>query len=355
MSTDAQRSRRRLLPALISLLLLLAMPLSVLASASPTGSAGAGSSANYVIPPSAVTRLAGPDRYGTAAAVSQATFAPNVPVVYIATGQNYPDALAGGPAAIHDGGPILLVLQGSIPAIIASELNRLNPGRIVVLGGPAVVSDGVMSSLGGFTAGAVTRLYGPDRYGTAAAISAATFAPNVPVVYIATGQNFPDALASVPAAGAGNGPILLVRSDSIPAAVATELTRLKPGRIVVLGGPTIVSAGVMGSLGGFTAGAVTRLYGPDRYGTAAAISAATFAPNVPVVYIATGQNYPDALAGGPAAGAGNGPTLLVRSNSIPAVVATELTRLKPHRIVVLGGPAAVSDGVAALLVHYLVP
>ena len=99
MSTDAQRSRRRLLPASISLLLLLAMPLSVLASASPTGSAGAGSSANYVIPPSAVTRLAGPDRYGTAAAVSQATFAPNVPVVYIATGQNYPDALAGGPAA----------------------------------------------------------------------------------------------------------------------------------------------------------------------------------------------------------------------------------------------------------------
>lgn len=123
------------------------MPLSVLASASPTGSPGAGSSANYAIPPSAVTRLSGPDRYGTAAAISQETFAPNVPVVYIATGQNYPDALAGGPAAGAGNGPILLVTQNSIPATIATELTRLKPAKIVILGGSNVVSDGVAALL----------------------------------------------------------------------------------------------------------------------------------------------------------------------------------------------------------------
>ncbi len=357
MSTDATKSglRRRLASASVSLLLVLAMPLGVLASISPAGPAGAASSPNYVIPPSGVTRLSGPDRYGTAAAISQATFAANVPVVYIATGENYPDALTGGPAAAHDGGPILLVPQGSIPAVVAAELNRLKPGRIVVLGGPSVVSAGVMASLGGFTSGTVTRLSGPDRYGTAAAISSTVFAANAPVTYIATGLNYPDALAGGPAAAEGKGPVLLVAQNSIPAAISTELLRLKPGKIFVLGGPSVVSDTVKGLLGTYTAGAVTRLSGPDRYATAAAISAATFAPAVPVAYIATGLNYPDALAGGAAAGAEGAPVLLVATNAIPAVVAAELTRLKPHRIVILGGPSVVSAGVAALLVNYLVP
>ena len=147
LSTDARRPRRRLFAASISLLLLLVMPLSVFASVSPTRSAGVGSSPDYVIPPSAVTRLFGPDRYGTAAAISQATFAANVPVVYIATGQNYPDALAAGPAAGAGNGPVLLVTQSSIPAVVATELTRLKPHRIVILGGPAVVSDGVAALL----------------------------------------------------------------------------------------------------------------------------------------------------------------------------------------------------------------
>ncbi len=92
-------------------------------------------------------------------------------------------------------------------------------------------------------------------------------------------------------------------------------------------------------------GTVTRLFGADRYATAAAISAATYAANATVVYIATGQGYADALAGGAAAGLEKGPLLLVPGTSIPAIVAAELNRLKPARIVVLGGPSVVSDAV----------
>jgi hypothetical protein len=95
----------------------------------------------------------------------------------------------------------------------------------------------------------VTRLAGPDRYATAVEISKATFPNgNVPVVYIATGLNFPDALAGAPAAALGGGPLLLVAPDAIPSVVATELARLKPARIVVLGASGVVSPAVVAAL-----------------------------------------------------------------------------------------------------------
>jgi spore germination protein YaaH len=97
-----------------------------------------------------VTRLAGPDRFATAAAISQAHFGPGVPVVYITNGLNFPDALAGGPAAAVGKGPILPVKADAIPASIAAELVRLNPGRIVVLGGPVMVSNVTAANLQAF-------------------------------------------------------------------------------------------------------------------------------------------------------------------------------------------------------------
>jgi spore germination protein YaaH len=86
----------------------------------------------------------------------------------------------------------------------------------------------------------VTRLAGADRYATAAAVSAATFAAGAPVAYIATGLNFPDALAGAVAAARAGGPLLLVRPDGVPPATAAELKRLKPTRIVILGATGVV-------------------------------------------------------------------------------------------------------------------
>jgi hypothetical protein len=94
-----------------------------------------------------VTRLAGPDRYATAAAVSKAVFAAGVPVAYVATGGNFPDALAAGPAAARQGGPLLLVSHTAVPSATAGELERLKPGRIVLVGGDAAVSSSVATAL----------------------------------------------------------------------------------------------------------------------------------------------------------------------------------------------------------------
>ena len=300
-----------------------------------------------------VDRQSGPDRYATAANISRGTVPSGAPVVYVATGGNFPDALAAAAAAGQLGGPVLLVGTTSIPTVVQNELKRLKPEKIIIAGGTSVVSASVATQLDAFTTGPVLRQSGPDRYATAAQISAATFSPGAHVAYIATGLNFPDALAAAAAAGRLGGPVLLVPGTFIPNVVKNELTRLKPERIIIAGGPSVVSSSVQSQLAGFTTGSVTRQSGADRFATAAAISAATFAPGAPITYVATGSNFPDALAAAAAAARLGGPVLLVGSSSIPPVVQTELNRLKPARIVVAGGTSVVSSGVQTQLAAYL--
>jgi putative cell wall-binding protein len=284
------------------------------------------------------------------AGLSAANYRAGVPVAYLASGQVFPDALAGAPLATRGGGPLLLVRAGDIPAPVAAELGRLHPGRIVILGGPGSVGDGVARAAAAYTGGTVSRLSGADRYAAAAAMSAATFSPGNPLAYVATGQNFPDALAGAAVAARDGAPVLLVRSDAIPAATASELGRLKPGRIVLLGGPGSVSDAVAERLAAYTAGGVTRLAGPDRYAAAAAISAASYPADGPATaYVATGTVFSDSLSASALAGRDGGPLLLVRPDSLPAEVADELRRLNPARVVIVGGPASVSDGVRAAI------
>jgi len=294
-------------------------------------------------------RLSGADRYATAAAVSRTSFGSGVPVAYIATGTSYPDALAGGPAAAKTGGPMLLTMRNELPSATATELGRLRPARIVILGGTSAVSTAVANRLVQYaTTGSVSRLAGSDRYATAARVSLATFSPGVPVVYVATGTSFPDALAGGVAAGRQKGPVLLVSPTGVPGATKAELDRLNPDRIVVLGGTSAVGDAVASALRSYTAGAVTRISGADRYATAVAVSKATTSANGPrTVYLATGASFPDGLAGTPVAARSGGPLLIVPSGGLTNAVAAELRRLNPPRVVILGGPSVVSSAVAA--------
>ena len=107
--------------------------------------------------------------------VSQrASAASSTPVVYVATGENFPDALGAGPAAAIVKGPILLVSLNAIPGETAAELTRLAPDKIIIVGGTAVVSASVESGLAAY-AGTVERIAGANRYDTAAKLSAATY------------------------------------------------------------------------------------------------------------------------------------------------------------------------------------
>jgi len=297
-------------------------------------------------------RLAGADRYETAAAVSAATFGSGVPVAFVATGTDFPDALAGVPAAIRAGGPILLTKPDAIPAATRDELRRLTPHQIIVLGGPAAVSDRVLGALATYTGGTVRRLAGTNRYATAVEISKNAFPSGANVVYLATGENYPDALAAGPVAGLAGGPILLTTPTSLPSVTAAEIRRLSPATVVIMGGEAAVSSTVATAVARLGP-AVSRLAGSHRYATAAAVSRSRFSPGVPVVYVATADGFPDALAGGVAAGMGGGPVLLVNASSIPTSTAGELSRLAPRKIVILGGGGVISTQVAAALAGYV--
>lgn len=101
--------------------------------------------------------------------------------------------------------------------------------------------------------------------------------PTTDTVYVATGENFPDALGAAAAAGALLAPVLLVTPTSVPQPTLDELNRLAPEQIVIVGGTAVISNGVQTTLEGLAfAPTVTRESGTNRYATAAALSAATF-------------------------------------------------------------------------------
>lgn len=303
-----------------------------------------------VIAGPSVDRIAGADRYSVAAGVGADTFGPGRDVVYLATGAGFPDALAAAAAAGSGVGPVLLVTRDTIPTDTGAELARLKPQKIVLAGGESTISADVERALKKYS-GSVERIGGVDRYAVAAAMSASAFPKGpVPTVYLASGQVFPDALAGAAATG-GRSPVLLITKDSVPEAARLELARLAPSKIVVLGGPNTVSDTVLASLP--KSATVTRIGGADRYTVSATVSSETFAPEIGTVYVASGAVFPDALSGSAAAIADQAPVLLVTKEAIPPSVDAELTRLKPHRIVVLGGVNTISDAVQSALQGYL--
>jgi putative cell wall-binding protein len=240
-------------------------------------------------------------------------------------------------------------LIGVLLVLAASPSHAASATDIVAVGGPEVLSDALVAHLETCTDGTATRVAGANRYATAVAVSKRSF-PTAGTVYIATGMDFPDALTTGPVAAANDAPILLVRTDSIPSETLSELDRLMPPSIVILGGASAVSAGIDSSLRSrYPMANVDRIAGSDRYETAALVSRSHFAPGVPAVYVAVGSNFPDALAGGAAAAVRNAPVLLTEPGVLPAATALELARLEPHVIVILGGTSVVSSEIETRL------
>ena len=138
--------------------------------------------------------------------------------------------------------------------------------------------------------------------------------------------------------------MLLVTGERIPASVQKELKRLDPDRIVVLGGPATVGESVLGQLR--RVAETSRIGGADRYAVSAAVAERAFPETGGTVYVSSGQKFPDALSGSAAAIRSGSPVLLVTDSVLPTDVAAQLARLKPERVVILGGESSVSEAVA---------
>lgn len=183
-----------------------------------------------------VVRLAGPDRYQTAAKVARNVGASDLAIIASGEGSHLVDALAASGVAAAKGAPILLVTQNSIPAATSAALADLGVTRTVVAGGPASVSNAVMQQLPN-----PTRVSGQTRYDTAAALAQWGKANGVPAgnVLVARGDLGPDALAG----GAAGQLLVLTPSDSLHTA-ARNFVSQSANSVTILGGAGAVSSSV---------------------------------------------------------------------------------------------------------------
>ena len=296
-------------------------------------------------------RLSGPDRYSTAVAISQYGYPDGAETVWVATGQNFPDALAAAAAAAHQQAPLLLVTRDVIPAVVRNELARLDPSTIVVVGGDPAIGSAVRTDLRAL-ADTVVELAGPDRYQTGQQIVRYAFLNGGPVpsnALIATGANFPDALSGGGAAGILGAPMILVPGTAGAADALTQalIADLSSAQAIAVGGPPAISVDYLYSLSGIFWHAPDRISGGDRYTTSQNLNGFAF-DTADVVYLATGHNFPDALAGAALAGAQSAPLYIVQPDCVPRRVLNDLARLNPSHVVLLGGPPALSDRVKAL-------
>jgi putative cell wall-binding protein len=301
-----------------------------------------------------VSRIAGANRFETAVEISRyiATDGEPAPVVYITNAFNFPDALAAGPAAIRRGGVILSTDPAVLPDVVAQRLQELNPVRVVILGDGNSVSAAVESTIRSVVPAAeVARLGAGDRYSTAELIVRDAFATTgATLALIATGRNYPDALAAGPAAGLHDVPVVLVDGrGALDDRTRTLLQDLGVTEAVIIGGTPSVGAQVEDDLiGELGTGAVTRLAGGDRYETASLINEYFFAES-DYAFVTTGTNFADALTGGPLAGAVRAPLFLSPRECLPLRVIEDMLHEQVAGVWLFGGTPSLSTAVEELV------
>jgi len=342
LTTRNGRVKRR-----IGAVLLAALVGSLLAISSPAA-AGPGTA------PADTERLAGANRYGTAAAVA-AEGIPCLPLVFV-NGENFPDGLA---ASAFSPLPILLTKADALPAETLAVLDAFETGcgfteiPLYIIGGEAAVGSAVYEALDTWNGPApVERIGGADRYATALAVAKHPSGPVCTNMILATGTAFPDALAAGPLGIAMSAPIVLNSGSSLRADVkAYAATCL--GDITIVGGTAAVPQSVEDELKAMGK-TVTRIAGSNRAETAAAIAGELvedygFVVGLGNVILVNCNTFADALSASPIAYMAAAPILCVNAGSIPPVTAGLHVGFCNFVSTVwaIGGTAVISDAVLA--------
>lgn len=274
------------------------------------------------------TRIEGKSRYLTAIEVSTKGWANGgAPTVVIASGENFPDALAGSPLAKKLNAPILLVRKSSVDAEVIAEMKRLGAKKAIILGGTGTISSTVESKLN--TVATVERIAGQSRFETAEKIAEKVGGSTAVVV---NGSSFADSLAIASYAAQKGMPILLT--------TATDIRfKQKYSNYIVVGGTKAVSNTVLAKLDQTNA---TRVSGESRYDTVKAVVDKFYPTTGSVPLVASGVSYADALTGSVYAAKKGVPVLLVGKDVLPSATKKVIEAKKMPSLKVVGGDKAVS-------------
>lgn len=291
------------------------------------------------------TRLSGDSRMDTAVSISRAGWDSSDSVILV-NAYNFPDALAGTSFAYLMNAPILLTPYGSIDDATMNEIARLNAKSIYILGGSGVISDDILNNLKSKNYN-VQRIFGQDRYKTAVEIGKYLSADTV---VISTGDNFPDALAIGPFAASLGYPVIFASKESLNADTKAALNSWNIQNVIIVGGTGAVSEAVEDEIKAMNIN-VERLSGDNRYLTALSIiKRFTSDADVTGIIASTGEDFPDALSGGPFAAKNGYPLILTGMDDVNLDVLDFVKGLKlSGNIYILGGNGVISDDVKDIL------
>lgn len=286
-----------------------------------------------------VRRVAGANRFATAADIATLGNYPTGGTVVVARGDSSPDALTAGPLARKLGGPLLLTAPDELPGETQDALEVLRPSEVVIVGGTGAISTSVASKIDAL-AGRVRRIAGSSRFDTAARVAREIGPSDVAFVASGADESLVDAVSAAGPAAWLQAPILLVQPGSVPPETKSALADLGVKRTILVGGTSAVSQAVASALP-----RAKRAGGATRYQTAlAVIDAARAEGFTPTEFlVARGDQTADALAASPLGRA----TVLSGTDSMPRETADYLVAKRATRVVLLGGTNALNGSVAA--------
>lgn len=235
-------------------------------------------------------RIWGNDRYATAIEISKNDWADGSEYAVLANGENFPDALSAAPLAKKYNAPILLNPSVTLDSRVEDELKRLGVKQIFIVGGSAVLSDTVKSKLEQLNI-KTTRLWGQNRYETSIKIAEQLgFSGQVAV---ANGEGFADALSISPIAAQKSMPVILTPPNTLPDATAKYIKNNKITKTYIIGENDVVGDNIANSFPNYE-----RIWGSSKYDTnIAVLNKFKKDLNLSNIYLANGENFPDALAG----------------------------------------------------------
>lgn len=252
-------------------------------------------------------RLGGQDRIETSIKISQEGW-PSSDVVVLATGEDFPDAMTAAPLAKKYNAPILLTSLKQLSNEIVAEIDRLQASTIVIIGGYGAVSADVENWLKDQKGLNCERISGNDRYETS--LNIAQYLDANGTVFIATGKDFPDALSIASYAASNEIPILLTETEGLSAEALEYIKTTGTDKSYVIGGTGVLSPKIEAQVPN-----PERIAGIDRYETNYKVLS-KFGFNFTYTFLATGQNFPDALAGSALAAQVKAPIVLISGQEL---------------------------------------
>ncbi|MCT8978331.1 cell wall-binding repeat-containing protein [Clostridium sp. CX1] len=160
-----------------------------------------------------------------------------------------------------------------------------------------------------------TRIWGKDRYETAIEISKVGWKMGANSAVIVSGEDFADGLSAAPFAKIKDAPIIFTNRDNLDDKTIEELKRLKVTYVYIIGGEGVISKTVENTIKSELAITTDRIWGEDRYETAAKV--AERLDNAREIFIASGEDYADALSIGAIAAMKEAPIILVSKDKLP--------------------------------------